>query len=412
MSHRTGTDNFYATLPPFRRFADIADMAAYAPVPDDWTILITDVRGSTAAIEAGRYKDVNMVGAASITAVLNVSGSIEIPFVFGGDGATLVVPSGLVDAATRALLDLQAASDSLFGLTLRVGAIPVLDLRRRGADIRLRKYELSPGNHLAMISGGGAELADTLLKQSDADNPYVLEAGVSVATPDLTGLSCRWEPLVPQNGHMMTLMVLPIAEDAPAESMVLGEILDGLAAILGHGLEDSAPANRFSMRFRWPPRDLGLEARATRGTRPRWRHMADLLLESFLQSLCERFDWRMGSYNAPVYRSELRSNTDFRKFDGLFRSVLDVSEAEADAIEAYLEAGYAEHRLIYGVHRADRALMTCLVFNLDRSEHVHFIDGANGGFALAATGFKRRKAHRDSQGRAPDLPSPESEPPQ
>ncbi|MEM1048048.1 MAG: DUF3095 domain-containing protein [Pseudomonadota bacterium] len=395
MSYRTGTDTFYAALPPFRRFADIADMAAYAPVPDDWSILITDVRGSTAAIEAGRYKNVNMVGAASITAVLNISGTVEIPFVFGGDGATLVVPSGLVGAATRALLDLQAASESLFGLTLRVGAIPVADLRRRGTDIRLRKYELSPGNHLAMISGGGAELADALLKQPDPDNPYVLEADTSAAAPDLTGLSCRWEPLVPQNGHMMTLMVLPIAQDVRVESIVLGEILDGLAEILGHGLEDSAPASRFSMRFRWPPRDLGLEARATRGTRPAWRHMAGLLLESFLQSLCERFDWRMGSYNAPVYRSELRSNTDFRKFDGLFRSVLDVSKAEADAIEAYLEAGYAERRLVYGVHRADRALMTCLVFNLDRGEHVHFIDGANGGFALAATGFKRRKAQLD-----------------
>lgn len=412
MSHRTGTDSFYAALPPFRRFADIADMQAYAPVPDDWTVLITDVRGSTAAIEAGRYKDVNMVGAASITAVLNVSGSLEIPFVFGGDGATLVVPSGLVEAATLALLDLQAASQALFGLALRVGAIPVSDLRRRGGDIRLRKYELSPGNHLAMIAGGGAELADSLLKDQTADNPYVLKAETRTQAPDLTGLSCRWEPLVPQNGHMLTLMVLPIAEDARAQSAVLGEILDGLASILGHGLEESAPASRFSMRFRWPPRGLGLEARATRGTRPAWRHLAGLLVESFLQAVCERFDRRMGAYDAPAYRAELRANTDFRKFDGLFRSVLDVSAAEADAIEAYLEAGYAERRLVYGVHRADRALMTCLVFNLERGEHVHFVDGANGGFALAAVGFKHRQALLDAKDSPPERPSTAPEPPQ
>lgn len=45
-----------------------------------------DIRGSTRAIEEGRYKQVNMVGAAVITAVLNACAGYEIPFVVGGDG--------------------------------------------------------------------------------------------------------------------------------------------------------------------------------------------------------------------------------------------------------------------------------------------------------------------------------------
>ena len=40
------------------------------------------------------------------------------------------------------------------------------------------------------------------------------------------------------------------------------------------------------------------------------------------------------------------------------------------------------------------ALMTCLVFDMRRSEHVHFVDGGNGGFAMAAVGFKARLAER------------------
>jgi hypothetical protein len=43
--------------------------------------------------------------------------------------------------------------------------------------------------------------------------------------------------------------------------------------------------------------------------------------------------------------------------------------------------------------------MTCLVFSLDSHEHVHFIDGSDGGFAMAAVGFKERLralAARDS----------------
>jgi hypothetical protein len=34
--------------------------------------------------------------------------------------------------------------------------------------------------------------------------------------------------------------------------------------------------------------------------------------------------------------------------------------------------------------------MTCLVFSLAESRHVHFIDGADGGYALAALQLKEQ----------------------
>jgi hypothetical protein len=125
-------DRFYNELTPFADFEEIANIEAYRPVPEDWVVLATDISGSTRAIEEGRYKDVNMLGAASITVVLNVCGDIDIPYVFGGDGATLVVPQMLADNATRALAGLKAVSSKIFGLELRVGIVPVADVRSRG----------------------------------------------------------------------------------------------------------------------------------------------------------------------------------------------------------------------------------------------------------------------------------------
>ena len=170
------SDLFYNELAPFYDFAEFVELNAYDPVPDDWIVMISDVQGSTRAIEEGRYKDVNMVGAASITAVLNTCGEIEVPFVFGGDGGTVVVPCSLREAASDALIGLQAISQATFGLSLRVGAIPVADLRAQGADVRVRKYELSTRNYLAMFAGGGVELCDSLLKSALPGSPYLLEA--------------------------------------------------------------------------------------------------------------------------------------------------------------------------------------------------------------------------------------------
>ena len=76
----------------------------------------------------------------------------------------------------------------------------------------------------------------------------------------------------------------------------------------------------------------------------------------------------------------------------MLRMVLDCSPAEAAAIEAILEAGQREGRLCYGLHRSEKARMTCLVFSLDESRHVHFIDGEGGGYALAARDLKARLA--------------------
>jgi hypothetical protein len=42
----------------------------------------------------------------------------------------------------------------------------------------------------------------------------------------------------------------------------------------------------------------------------------------------------------------------------------------------------------YGLHRQDAAMMTCFTPAASRSDHVHFIDGARGGYASAATALK------------------------
>lgn len=47
---------------------------------------------------------------------------------------------------------------------------------------------------------------------------------------------------------------------------------------------------------------------------------------------------------------------------------------------------------MYGLHQSDSALMTCSLFSLEESEHIHFIDGSDGGYALAARQLKQQLA--------------------
>lgn len=383
----SATESFYADLPAFERFEEFADFSAYAPVPDDWTVLVSDVVGSTRAIAEGRYKAVNMVGAASITAVLNVSDGLAVPFVFGGDGGMVVVPPGLAGRGAAALRALQRHAGPVFGLDLRAAAVPVGRLRAEGHELSVRKLRLNGRNMLAMFAGSGTARVDEILKQGGPDDPAVLAPMEDDGPPDLDGLSCRWEPLAASHGRMIALMVRPVGGDGDYVGMVAR-----LRAILDQDIRAHAPARAETMRLKFPQAGLRIEARAlalTRGWARAWGRVA---LTALGQLWCHLRGTRLGDYDAPRYAGELRAQTDFRKFDGCLRTVLDCTEAQLAEIEGWLDAEYRAGRLVYGLHAGRSALMTCLVFNLAQGEHVHFVDAAGGGFARAALDFKERAA--------------------
>ena len=387
MTPHKATQDFYSDLPAFADFQDVADLSHYQALPDDWTLIVSDVVGSTKAIERGEYKNVNMVGAAFLTAVINVSGGISLPFVFGGDGGLVAVPPAALDAACEEARKLQAVSFNLFGLSLRAAAIPVAALRSSGAEVLVGKYRLSEGNDLAMFAGHGAAMADEWLKSDASSKGFALQPNEEDDYPDLQGLSCRWEPLKARNGVMLTTILLPGDTDAADQ---IDAVTETIAGILGDEISSFAPAQDATLKFCFPPSGLPLEIAAGAGQSNRVRRIFWAYLTAIIQYFCERFGLSIGGYDGATYRKELKSNTDYRKYDGALRMVLDVSPEQAAQIETFLEREYQAGNVVYGTWKADHAMMTCLMFSLSQSRHVHFVDGADGGYAMAASDLKQR----------------------
>ena len=133
------TDEFYADSQISTLFVQLTDFDRYQPLPDDWFIGIADVVQSTRAIEAGRYKAVNTVGAAVLVAITNALPELCFPYVFGGDGATVAIPGAYVDEVRDALARTAAWSADTLDLVLRVAIIPVQDIRKAGHDVRVAR---------------------------------------------------------------------------------------------------------------------------------------------------------------------------------------------------------------------------------------------------------------------------------
>ncbi|MEQ8665200.1 MAG: DUF3095 domain-containing protein [Rhodospirillales bacterium] len=386
---------FYADTPVFTRFEDFADLSNYRELPDDWCIVIADIQGSTKAIQEGRYKDVNMIGAACITATLNALKKLpvppEIPYVFGGDGATLAVPGGVAPVVREALERTKYLSERQFGLTLRIGIVPERDVRANGGEVLVAKYELSPGNTLAMFNGGGVEIVDNLVKDEERGRPYRVEVPTAAdINPDLEGLSCRWQPIKSQQGRMVSLLVLCPRMRTTERTELYFQVEERLREVLGGAFPPHSPASDEGLRFVWPPRRMWTEIKATaeRGIRGFLAKTFEVLFQSAFQCWLHRFGGEVAGYNGPVYKREVMANTDYQRFDDTLRMVLDCSEQQISAMQAELERLRAETGIAYGMHISDTALMTCLVFSIEESQHLHFMDGGDGGFAIAARQMK------------------------
>ena len=101
-----------------------------------------------------------------------------------------------------------------------------------------------------------------------------------------------------------------------------------------------------------------------------------------------RYRIRVGTFIPQKYIGELVANSDFRKYDDGLRMILDCTEELAARLERNLAEAASRGVVRYGLHRQDAAMMTCFTPAASRSDHVHFVDGARGGYASAATALK------------------------
>jgi hypothetical protein len=378
------SEAFYAGVPVFREFRGIMDADKYAPLPDDWSVGVADVVQSTKAIAEKRYKAVNMAGAAVIASVTNALGDREFPFVFGGDGASFAVAPRDRELAEEALAATAAWADGELGLTLRVALVPVADIRAAGADVRVARYAPSANLSYAMFSGGGLAWADAAVKRGD----FAVTPAPPGTWPDLTGLSCRFQEFRATRGVILSVLILPAAGADPAAYRAL---IEDVLALVERSPDAGRPVPAGAPEMRWPPQGVDLEARAAPGDRRVRR--ATVLAQTLLYFLIMRFGIRVGSFVPANYLRQVVENTDFRKFDDGLRMILDCRPELADTLERRLAA--ASGTAVYGLHRQEAAMMTCFAPSPSRSDHVHFIDGAQGGYASAATALKAALATRN-----------------
>jgi hypothetical protein len=382
-------ESFYSDLPVREGFSGIADLSRFTEMPDDWHVVIADVQGSTVAIRRGEYKAVNIVGVSVLTSILNAAKPVSIPYIFGGDGASLCVPQRLVPQARAALIATRRMAGQQFGLGLRIGIVPVSTIRAAGHRLLVSRQRISEYYIQAAFAGDGLEYAEALIKDDADGTPYRINAVDAGMDADYTGLECRWANLPSRHGETISLIVKVSADSLDTAARIYTEIIDTIHRIYGDGAE-SCPMSADIMQTTLNPRMLKYEFLT------RTFHCSDLRcaiywlfmrMQILMGKLIMKYRLKLGGVDWGRYKTDAVRNADYRKFDGVLREVLSGMAAQRKELTAYLEERYRKGECVYGIHVSTAALITCLINNRSGS-HFHFIDGADGGYAMAAAKMK------------------------
>lgn len=375
------TAKFVLSLPVSSDFRAVLDEGLYRPAPDDWLIAVSDVVSSRKAIAEGRYKAVNVAGVALISALMNALETQELPYIFGGDGATILCSPAdrqiVADTMARTVTWAREDMDQ----ELRAALMPVSVVRAEGHDVLVQATRVSDAVTNYAFRGGGLSRAEALMKEGK----YAVAAAPAGSRPDLAGLSCRWSPIKPENGKIVSIIIEPSDDVGDKFPAIAQQLLD----LVGMDVADGgSPMPVGGPKSTWPPDGLDLEARATHGDWPLLLRKASLYLRTLLVWVIFIGNFNVGRFNARRYKQFTSLNTDYRKYQDGLRVTVSLGDAELTRLNKFLEAGRAAKSIRYGICVQDSAILTCYVPSVTTDSHFHFLDGAGGGYAQAAENMR------------------------
>ncbi len=357
----------------------------FCVVPPEWHVIVTDIQGSTKAVAEGRHRDVNTIAASCVIACLNIAKKrgIQIPFFYGGDGATLLVPPDALAPMVEALRALRQNVQTSYHLALRVGSIAVSELYAHDKTLWVAKWSVAPGYDQAICLGDGLSYADKRIKAEMQE----IAPSVSESAVDLQGLTCRWNEIKPRDiqREVVCLMVQATTVEQQAETYV--RVLDILDEVYGT-YDVRHPVATEVLSPSVSPQNASRKGRLQQG-----RFKVDSTVEEWLRSLGNailfKLDLSLGNFNPKQYLQELIAATDTLHLAGALFTLVVGTSTQREQLRAKLRALEEDGRLIYGTSSCPASVMTCYVQKYDQN-HVHFLDGAGGGYTQASKEFKAK----------------------
>ncbi len=383
----SGSINFYNNLQSHEQSVNdvLCQPKAFSQIPEDWYVIVTDIKNSTVAVKNGLFEIVNLIATGSIIATLNIASKekIDIPFFFGGDGATLLVPPTLIEEMMDALILHQNNIKEEFNIDLRVGNMPVSTIYESGSKLKIAKVKITSLFAIPIVLGSGLQFAEKVIKSKHAIFQQLNNTGAQL---NLEGMECRWNKVSPPKNSKEVVCLLISAVNELDQAVVFKKILDKAEAIYGsHKQRNPISLQRLKLNTRIQKIKTELKMRS-----PKFGFLE--FLKNWIYLIIGKY-WYLPSKSGQKYLNELVQLSDIFVLDGRINMIISGNPAQRDKLTAFLDSMENNGNIIYGIHVSRESIISCYVRNRN-AQHIHFVDGGNGGYTMAAILLKEKMKRR------------------
>ena len=377
---------FYKNLRPFKgTLIDLLDSETYfVDVPNTWYVVVVDILNSTNAINNGNHHQVNLTATGAIISVLNTlrkaKGGNEIPYFFGGDGATFIVPSPLLQKTISVLDNYSIHIKSKIDLVLRVGEIPVSHLIEKNIQLKIAKHRLTEKLSIPVVLGNGLKVAEDMIKSSFKEKETT---PFDETLLNLEGMECRWDQILPDQQQTKVVCLLLDATSENNQRIVYKDVLEQMDKIFGN-FENRQPIKSNNLKLDPNPTKVWEEMKI-KLTSTSWIYF----FKSWLKTNFGRIYLNLTS-SGKQYLNQIEQLSHTFMLDGMVNTVFTAEQHNIDRFIKFLDGMEKENKLVYGIHVTHASVMSCYVLDR-RTSHSHFVDGTEGGYTSAAKMFKIKK---------------------
>ncbi|MFC3563208.1 DUF3095 domain-containing protein [Pedobacter jamesrossensis] len=375
-------NHFFSNLPinkiPLSRL--LVNKSVFKDVPNDWHVIITDIKGSTTAVLSGLHETVNLIATGSIVTVLNIAfkAKILVPFFFGGDGATFIVPSAIVKDVMKSLLLYRTNTLQNFNLDLRAGIIPVSEIYLNNCSLKICRFNSTENFSIPIVLGDGLEYAEKIIKGEG----YLLSGhDESEEELDLSGMQCRWDKIEPPENSEEIVTLLVLAKDYQKQAEVFSKVISHIDAIYGNQ-EKRQPISIPKLIFRTSFNNLGKEMKHRLG---KIKFLE--LIKTWVINLYGRLYFKTES--GKNYLKQLVEMSDTLVIDGRINTVITGTKSQRLKLEKVLNEMEKQDKILFGLYVSNASVMSCYVRDL-ADDHIHFVDGSEGAYTQAAKILKEK----------------------
>ncbi|AZQ43474.1 DUF3095 family protein [Nonlabens ponticola] len=357
----------------------------FTAVPHDWHVVVADVAQSTRAVQKGMHNEVNLAATGSVVTVINTVKSQlrnhEIPYFFGGDGVTFLIPADVHARVMSALYNYKSHVKNNLKLNLRIGSIKVQKVYDERHLLRIAKAKINSYLTIPIVLGNGLKYAESLIKAEFKQESIFENNSPAI---DLTGMECRWDEISPRDQKHKVVCLLVNCEDQSKQAEIYADIMDIIFLLFG-SLERRQPINTNRLKLKATISKIKKEMIARIG-----KSKLDYLLKHWLITYFGTFYFTYFK-EGKEYLNKVSQLSDTIMFDGSLNTVMEGDAGQIEALTNYLDLLEREGKIVYGIHSTHASVMSCYV--QDRKDnHIHFVDGTEGGYTSAAVIFKNKMA--------------------